>query len=423
MTLTLDRDGERLDSALSRLVPELTRSQAQRLIEQGAVTQAGRPVKKNEKLPAGTALELEIPEVHETPIAAQDIPLEVCYEDADVIVVNKPKGLVVHPAPGHADGTLVNALLAHCGDSLSGIGGEKRPGIVHRIDKDTSGLIIAAKNDLAHAALAAQLKDHSLARTYVCIVCGTVRDDSGTIDAPIGRHPADRKKMAVTEKNSRSAVTHWRVLERFSGYTLVECKLETGRTHQIRVHMAYRGHPILGDMVYGHKKPELGQSSQCLHARELTFHELAAVPPCVYVRKGHPLTQLEHVSEADLEGYPYSSFEQAQGVAVDFSEELPMVSMRKPSKAIIVNNRSTAMNVLANTDAYSTGSGLLAEHLSPANVVTIPLADKDPVRLGWIYPQNAKLSSHAEEFVRLLEQSIQRSIAYTSSLHRQIVGK
>ena len=160
-----------------------------------------------------------------------------------------------------------------------------------------------------------------------------------------------------------------------------------------------------------------------LDARELTFHELAAVPPCVYVRKGHPLTQLEHVSEADLEGYPYSSFEQAQGVAVDFSEELPMVSMRKPSKAIIVNNRSTAMNVLANTDAYSTGSGLLAEHLSPANVVTIPLAGKDPVRLGWIYPQNAKLSYHAEGFVRLLEQSIQRSIAYTSSLHRQIVGK
>lgn len=271
MTLTIDRDGERLDSALSRLVPELTRSQAQRLIEQGAVTQAGRPVKKNEKLPAGTALELEIPEVRETPIAAQDIPLEVCYEDADVIVVNKPKGLVVHPAPGHADGTLVNALLAHCGDSLSGIGGEKRPGIVHRIDKDTSGLIIAAKNDLAHAALAAQLKDHSLARTYVCIVCGKIKDDSGTIDAPIGRHPADRKKMAVTEKNSRSAVTHWRVLERFPGYTLVECKLETGRTHQIRVHMAYRGYPILGDMVYGHKKPELGQDSQCLHAKELRF--------------------------------------------------------------------------------------------------------------------------------------------------------
>ena len=271
MILTLDRSGERLDAALARLVPELSRSQAQRLIEQGAVTCGGRPVKKNEKLQPGDTLTLTLPEVQETALEAQDIPLDVCYEDADVIVVNKPKGLVVHPAPGHPDGTLVNALLAHCGDSLSGIGGERRPGIVHRIDKDTSGLIIAAKNDFAHASLAAQLKDHSLARTYVCIVCGNIREDSGVIDAPIGRHPADRKKMAVTEKNSRSAVTHWRVLERFGGYTLVECRLETGRTHQIRVHMAYRGHPILGDMVYGHKKPELGQDSQCLHARELTF--------------------------------------------------------------------------------------------------------------------------------------------------------
>ena len=271
MILTLDRSGERLDAALARLVPELSRSQAQRLIEQGAVTCGSRPVKKNEKLQSGDTLTLTLPEVQETALEAQDIPLDVCYEDADVIVVNKPKGLVVHPAPGHPDGTLVNALLAHCGDSLSGIGGERRPGIVHRIDKDTSGLIIAAKNDFAHASLAAQLKDHSLARTYVCIVCGNIREDSGVIDAPIGRHPADRKKMAVTEKNSRGAVTHWRVLERFGGYTLVECRLETGRTHQIRVHMAYRGHPILGDMVYGHKKPELGQDSQCLHARELTF--------------------------------------------------------------------------------------------------------------------------------------------------------
>lgn len=271
MILTLDRSGERLDAALARLVPELSRSQAQRLIEQGAVTCGGRPVKKNEKLQPGDTLTLTLPEVQETALEAQQIPLDVCYEDADVIVVNKPKGLVVHPAPGHPDGTLVNALLAHCGDSLSGIGGERRPGIVHRIDKDTSGLIIAAKNDFAHASLAAQLKDHSLARTYVCIVCGNIREDSGVIDAPIGRHPADRKKMAVTEKNSRSAVTHWRVLERFGGYTLVECRLETGRTHQIRVHMAYRGHPILGDMVYGHKKPEIGQDSQCLHARELTF--------------------------------------------------------------------------------------------------------------------------------------------------------
>jgi len=271
MTLTLDKTGERLDAALARLVPSLSRSQAQRLIEQGAVTHGGRPVKKNEKLSAGDTLELTLPEVREVPIEAQPIPLEVCYEDADVIVVNKPKGLVVHPAPGHADGTLVNALLAHCGDSLSGIGGEKRPGIVHRIDKDTSGLIIAAKNDAAHAALAAQLKDHSLARTYVCLVCGRIRDDAGTIDAPIGRDPVNRKKMAVTEKNSRSAVTHWEVIARYPGYTHVRCKLETGRTHQIRVHLAWRNHPILGDTVYGHKKPELGQSSQCLHARELTF--------------------------------------------------------------------------------------------------------------------------------------------------------
>lgn len=192
MTLTLDKDGERLDSALSRLVPELTRSQAQRLIEQGAVTQAGRPVKKNEKLPAGTALELEIPEVRETPIAAQDIPLEVCYEDADVIVVNKPKGLVVHPAPGHADGTLVNALLAHCGDSLSGIGGEKRPGIVHRIDKDTSGLIIAAKNDLAHAALAAQLK----ITVWPGRMCASSAARSKTIPAPSMRPSAATRPTA-----------------------------------------------------------------------------------------------------------------------------------------------------------------------------------------------------------------------------------
>lgn len=271
MTLTLDKTGERLDAALARLVPSLSRSQAQRLIEQGAVTHGGRPVKKNEKLSAGDTLELTLPEVREVPIEAQPIPLEVCYEDADVIVVNKPKGLVVHPAPGHADGTLVNALLAHCGDSLSGIGGEKRPGIVHRIDKDTSGLIIAAKNDAAHAALAAQLKDHSLARTYVCLVCGRIRDDAGTIDAPIGRHPTDRKRMAVTQKNARHAVTHWSVIARYNGYTHIRCELETGRTHQIRVHMAHIGHPLLGDLVYGHKRPEKGLSGQCLHARALRF--------------------------------------------------------------------------------------------------------------------------------------------------------
>ena len=264
-------DSGRLDAWLAGQCPTLSRSALQNLIEQGLVTCGGAPVNKKDKVAPGKIYAIDLPDPQPIEARPQNIPLDIVYEDDDLLVVNKPKGMVVHPAPGNPDGTLVNALLAHCGDSLSGIGGEKRPGIVHRIDKDTSGLIIAAKNDLAHAALAAQLKDHSLARTYVCIVCGKIKDDSGTIDAPIGRHPADRKKMAVTEKNSRSAVTHWRVLERFSGYTLVECKLETGRTHQIRVHMAYRGHPILGDMVYGHKKPELGQDSQCLHAKELRF--------------------------------------------------------------------------------------------------------------------------------------------------------
>ena len=271
MTLTLKSDGLRLDAALSECLPELSRSAVQKLLEAGAVTLDGKPVKKNARLPTGTVLEVALPKLRETENLAQDIPLDVVYEDDDVIVVNKPKGLVVHPAPGHADGTLVNALLHHCGDSLSGIGGEKRPGIVHRIDKDTSGLLIAAKNDFAHAHLAAQLKDHSLARTYECIVCGNIREDCGTIDAPIGRDPGNRKKMAVTEKNSRSAVTHWEVIARYPGYTHIRSKLETGRTHQIRVHLAWRNHPILGDTVYGHKKPELGMESQCLHARELTF--------------------------------------------------------------------------------------------------------------------------------------------------------
>ena len=271
MTITLNTDGVRLDAALAEQIPELSRSAVQRLWEDGAVTLDGKAVKKNAKLPAGTVLNVEIPEVRPAENPAQEIPLDVVYEDEDVIVVNKPKGLVVHPAPGHPDGTLVNALLHHCGASLSGIGGEARPGIVHRIDKETSGLLIAAKNDFAHAHLAAQLKDHSLARTYECIVCGSVRADSGTIDAPIGRDPADRKKMAVTEKNSRPAVTHWEVVARYPGYTHLRCRLETGRTHQIRVHLAWRNHPILGDTVYGHRKPELGMESQCLHARELTF--------------------------------------------------------------------------------------------------------------------------------------------------------
>ena len=272
MTLTIDRDGERLDSALSRLVPELTRSQAQRLIEQGAVTQAGRPVKKNEKLPAGTALELEIPEVRETPIAAQDIPLEVCYEDADVIVVNKPKGMVVHPAAGHSSGTLVNAVLYHCRGNLSGINGVLRPGIVHRIDMDTTGALVICKSDFAHQSLAEQLSVHSITRKYRAIVHGNLKEDEGTVRGAIGRHPTDRKKMAINERNGKPAVTHYRVLERFGNYTYIECQLETGRTHQIRVHMASIGHPLLGDAVYGPKKcPVKNLQGQTLHAMVLGF--------------------------------------------------------------------------------------------------------------------------------------------------------
>lgn len=271
MIITVDQSGERADAALARLCPELTRSAAQKLLDAGQVLLHGKPLKKKDRLTEGDQLEVELPDVQEVDLQPENIPLDIVYEDDDVIVVNKPKGLVVHPAAGHWSGTLVNALMYHCKDSLSGINGELRPGIVHRIDMNTSGLLIVAKNDFAHQALAAQLKDHSLARTYECIVVGGIREDSGTIDAPIGRHPTDRKKMAVTEKNSREAVTHWQVLERFSGYTRLQCRLETGRTHQIRVHLAWRNHPILGDTVYGHKKPEMGLDSQCLHARELTF--------------------------------------------------------------------------------------------------------------------------------------------------------
>ena len=271
LTLTADRAGERADALLCRLVPDLTRSAAQKLLERGAVTSAGRPVRKNDRPAPGDVLEVVLPDPEPIDVRPQDIPLDVVYEDGDVIVVNKPVGLVVHPAPGHPDGTLVNALLYHCGESLSGINGELRPGIVHRIDRDTSGLIIAAKNDRAHLALAAQLQDHSLARTYEAVAVGNLREDSGTVDAPIGRHPVDRKKMAIDRKNGREAVTHWTVLARYPGYTHVECRLETGRTHQIRVHLASIGHPLLGDTVYGAKKPVPGLAGQCLHARRLRF--------------------------------------------------------------------------------------------------------------------------------------------------------
>ena len=271
ITLRTDRDGERSDAFLARSVPDLTRSAAQKLLEQGMVKRRGAALKKNDRLSPGEELELTLPDPEPLDVVPQNIPLDVVYEDEDMIVVHKPVGLVGHPAPGPPDGTLVNALLYHCGDSLSGVNGVLRPGIVHRIDRDTSGLIIAAKNDRAHLALAQQLQDHSLARTYAAVTVGGLKEDEGTIDAPIGRHPVDRKRMAVDWKNGKRAVTHYTVLGRYPGYTYVECRLETGRTHQIRVHMASIGHPLLGDVVYGSKKPWPGLAGQCLHARKLRF--------------------------------------------------------------------------------------------------------------------------------------------------------
>ena len=278
LTAATEHAGVRLDAFLSA-DGALTRSQAARLIAEGRVRVNGKPAAKSARLSGGETVTVDVPQLRETALPPQDIPLDVVYEDDDVIVVNKPTGLVVHPAPGHPDGTLVNALLHHCGDSLSGIGGEKRPGIVHRIDRDTSGLIIAAKNDAAHLALSAQLKDHSLSRTYECLVTGNMKQDSGTVDAPIGRSSADRKKMAVVP-TGRRAVTHWEVVARYPGVTHLRCRLETGRTHQICVHMAYIGHPILGDTVYGAKKPVPGLTGQCLHATGLRF---------IHPRTGEPV--------------------------------------------------------------------------------------------------------------------------------------
>ena len=271
LTLTADRAGERADQLLARLLPELTRSAAQRLLEDGRVTRGGQAVKKNYKTAPGDVLTVPLPDPAPIDVLPQNIPLDVVFEDGDVIVVNKPVGMVVHPAAGHPDGTLVNALLYHCGKSLSGINGSLRPGIVHRIDRDTSGLIIAAKNDFAHLSLAEQLQDHSLYREYAAVCVGTMREDSGTVSAPIARHPADRKRMAIDHLHGRAAVTHYTVLERFPGHTYLQCRLETGRTHQIRVHLASLGRPLLGDVVYGAHKPYPGLAGQCLHARRLTF--------------------------------------------------------------------------------------------------------------------------------------------------------
>ncbi len=273
MTIILEPEdaGIRLDKLISLKVQDMTRSGAEKLIAGGFVSSDGIILGKSYKGGAGDCIDLVLPEPVQLDVQPEEIPLEIMYEDDDLLVVNKPKGMVVHPAAGNRDGTLVNALLAHCGASLSGINGVIRPGIVHRIDKDTSGLLIVAKNDFAHQNLAAQIKAHSFTRVYEAVVHGNVKEDDGTVDAPIGRHPVDRKKMAVTQKNSRNAVTHYHVIERYSGFTHVQCKLETGRTHQIRVHMAYLGHPVAGDRVYGPKKPVPNLNGQCLHARVIGF--------------------------------------------------------------------------------------------------------------------------------------------------------
>ncbi len=262
----------RLDSALTQYLPELTRSAIARLIQEHHVLVNQKPVTKSYKLVDGDLVFVELPDPEPDHAIPQDLPLNIIYEDDCLLVVNKPKGLVVHPAPGNLDGTLVNALLYHCGDSLSGIGGVIRPGIVHRIDKDTSGLLVVAKNDAAHVFLAEQIKEHSFTREYHAVVYGRVKQDEGTVSAPIGRHPIDRKKQAVTEKNSKHAVTHYTVEEYFRGYTHLRLRLETGRTHQIRVHMAYIGHPVCGDSLYaGRLAEKSGLSGQCLHAANLGF--------------------------------------------------------------------------------------------------------------------------------------------------------
>lgn len=271
--LTADENGSglRIDKFLSLELEGFTRNAVSKLIEDEKVTVNGKPVSKNYKCKAGDDISVKIPDAVELDVEAENIPLDIVYEDDDLLVVNKPKGMVVHPAPGNYNGTLVNALLYHCKDSLSGINGVIRPGIVHRIDKDTSGLLIVAKNDMAHIDLAKQIKDHSFHRAYQAVVYGNIKDDEGTVNQPIGRHPKDRKKMAVTLKNSKNAVTHYYVLNRYDKFTHIRCVLETGRTHQIRVHMAYIGHPLAGDPVYGPKKVITELKGQCLHAGEIGF--------------------------------------------------------------------------------------------------------------------------------------------------------
>jgi 23S rRNA pseudouridine1911/1915/1917 synthase len=258
--------GVRIDRYLSGQCQDISRSYLQKLLKEQSVLVEEKPVKSNYKVNAGDRISLTLPEIREPEIMPEEIPLDIVYEDKDIILINKPKGMVVHPAAGHYSGTLVNGLMSHCRSELSGINGVMRPGIVHRIDMDTTGVLIVCKNDMAHSSISEQLKEHSITRKYAAIVHGVLKDDEGTINAPIGRHPIDRKKMSINEKNGREAVTHYRVLERFRQFTYIECQLETGRTHQIRVHMASIGHPLLGDSVYGPAKCPFRLTGQTLHA-------------------------------------------------------------------------------------------------------------------------------------------------------------
>ncbi len=271
VTVSQEQVGLRVDKLLTDGGFGLTRSAVQKIIDSGGVCVGGIAVGKNYKVKASDRISLTIPDPENVEIKAENIPLDIRYEDSDLLVVNKPKGMVVHPAAGNFDGTLVNALMYHCADSLSGINGVIRPGIVHRIDKDTSGLLVVAKNDKAHLGLAEQIKEHSFTREYTCIAYGHFKTESGTVDAPIGRHPTDRKKMAVTDKNSRNAVTHYFKVKEYRDFTRLRVRLETGRTHQIRVHMAYIGHPLAGDSVYGPKKCITELKGQCLHAGLIGF--------------------------------------------------------------------------------------------------------------------------------------------------------
>ena len=281
--------GERIDKFISVNVEELSRSASAALIDSGGVLVNGKNVAKNYKTRNGDQITVNVPEPKELETEPENIPLDIVYEDSDLLVVNKPKGMVVHPAPGNYSGTLVNALLYHCKDSLSGINGVLRPGIVHRIDKDTSGLLIVAKNDKAHIGLAEQIKEHSFTREYEAVVYGKLKDPTGTVDAPIGRHKTDRKKMCVTPNNSKNAVTHYRVIDYNNGFSHVALKLETGRTHQIRVHMSYIGHPVAGDSVYGPSKVITSLNGQCLHAKKIGFV--------------HPISEEELFFDSELPDY------------------------------------------------------------------------------------------------------------------------